>query len=322
VTGDTLFISRHVYDYDNPIPIEDPTQPFPTFFGAPAECDVSDKYEPLRAIDFYNGGIDIVCADSIDDRGDINLNGLANEIADAVLFTNYFVYGPGVFDYPDAQTAASDVNADGLVLTVGDLVYLIRVIIGDALPYPKVVTPTPVTLSHAAGVLSVDGTVPMGAAFVLAEGNVTPQLLADQMEMKYHYDSELDATRIVVYSIGTGQFNGAFLDVPSEVRSIDLATYQGLPVAARVVPTSFRLHQNYPNPFNPTTTISFDLPVRADYDLVIYNVNGQEVEHMAGSAEAGVVELVWDASAHASGVYFYRLSAAGNTAVRKMIMVK
>ncbi len=92
-----------------------------------------------RDIDFFNGGIDIVCADSIDARGDINLNGFGYEIADAVLFSHYFIYGLPVFTINQAgQIAASDANADGLALTVADLVYLIRVVVGDALPYDKI----------------------------------------------------------------------------------------------------------------------------------------------------------------------------------------
>ena len=46
------------------------------------------KPKPIRCVDFTNGGIDIICADSIDARGDINLNGLAYEVADAVMFSN------------------------------------------------------------------------------------------------------------------------------------------------------------------------------------------------------------------------------------------
>jgi hypothetical protein len=54
------------------------------------------------------------------------------EIADAVLFSNYFIRGLPVFTINQAgQVAASDVNADGLVLTVADLVYLIRAVVGD-----------------------------------------------------------------------------------------------------------------------------------------------------------------------------------------------
>ena len=71
-----------------------------------------------------------------------NLNEISNEISDAVLFSNYFVYGIGVFDINEAgQIAATDVNADGLTLSVADLVYMVRIILGDAAPYPKEVVP-------------------------------------------------------------------------------------------------------------------------------------------------------------------------------------
>ncbi len=81
---------------------------------------LGDKYEPIRCIEFWEGGVDIVCADSIDAPGDLNLNGIAYEIADAVLYTNYFLYGMAALD-PDpmrreAQIAASDVNRDGTSL--------------------------------------------------------------------------------------------------------------------------------------------------------------------------------------------------------------
>ncbi len=76
------------------------------------------KYQPDTVVNFYNGGIDIVCADSIDARGDLNLNGIANEIADAVMYTQYFLYGLDALDanplFREAQIAASDVNPTAL----------------------------------------------------------------------------------------------------------------------------------------------------------------------------------------------------------------
>ena len=61
--------------------------------------------------------------------GDINLNGVPNEVADAVLYTKYFIYGLQVFRIDQqAQIMETDTNADGLKLTVGDLVYQIRII--------------------------------------------------------------------------------------------------------------------------------------------------------------------------------------------------
>ncbi|MCH8028139.1 MAG: hypothetical protein IID63_08465, partial [candidate division Zixibacteria bacterium] len=125
-----LAISRAVIDFDLVGDVSNPNVGYPTAQGAqdadcfPADAD-PEKPAPVRFIDFINGGIDIVCVDDIDDRGDINLNNVANEVADAVLFTNYFIYGIGVFTINiQGQIAATDVNADGLTLSVADLVYL------------------------------------------------------------------------------------------------------------------------------------------------------------------------------------------------------
>ncbi|HOZ07179.1 MAG TPA: T9SS type A sorting domain-containing protein [candidate division Zixibacteria bacterium] len=329
-TGDTLFISRHVYDYPfdtiiGPIAIEDPDAAFPTNFGAPAVCETSggpNKPEPLRLIDFMNGGIDIACADSIDDRGDLNLDGQANTIADAVLFSNYFVYGLSVFTINvEGQIAASDVNADGLPLSVADLVYMIRVVVGDALPYAKVVTPVAVNLVDHQGRLAVQGES-IGAAFLTVAGNVTPQLLAPQMELKYAYDALEDVTRVLIWSQVGNSFDGEFVAVTGTVTHIEMATAIGQPVTLTKLPTSYALLQNYPNPFNPTTTISFALPEASDYTLTIYNVQGQVVQVKQGSAAAGTVDVVWDAAGAASGIYFYRLEAGNFTATKKMVLLK
>jgi len=156
------------------VPIDPAYATFPGFAGVPAGfcARIRDilTSRPDRNIDFFNGGIDIVCADSIDARGDINLNNVGYEIADAVMFTNYFVKGVSAFgSHVAGSTAASDVNADGLALSVADLVYLIRVIVGDALPYPKT-APVQATYVNDNGTLSVD--IPMGAAYVVIKGEV------------------------------------------------------------------------------------------------------------------------------------------------------
>jgi len=331
-TGDTLYVSDHVYDFEG-TEVTDATYGFPTYFGIQEECFDSSQWYidpetgdtvykvPQPFIDFYNGGIDIACAESLDARGDVNLNGVSNEVADAVLFSNYFIYGLAVFHINfDGQVAATDVNADGMVLSVGDLVYQIRIIVGDAPPYPKL---APVIATYAVdnGVVSVDAE--MGAAYVVAEGNITPTLLADNMEMKYNYDTDENVTRILVYSMEKGQtFAGAFLDVEGKVVSIEMATYEGAPVTSTLLPTEFALHQNFPNPFNPITTISFSLPVAADYDLVIYNVMGQEVASFSGRSEPGIVKVDWDASNYASGVYLYKLTAGNFADTKKMVLLK
>ena len=281
-----------------------------------------DKPTALRYIDFMFGGINIICADSIDDRGDINLNGTANEIADAVLFSNYFVHGISVFNVNiDGQIAASDVNADGITLSVADLVYQIRIIVGDALPYPKL-TPVTAEADLVDGVLSVN--TDMGAAYVVVENSMTPLLLAELMEMKYHYDEDNNLTRILVYSMEPDRrFSGDFLGgIDGNVMTLELATYEGAPVTTKLVPDAFALYPCYPNPFNPITTISFALAAPVDYELVIYNALGQTVETFSGRSGPGLERVDWNASAFASGVYFYRLTAGDFNDTKKMVLLK
>ncbi len=322
-TGDTLYVSRFVYGFDLVGDITDMYTGFPTYTGVQAEClegGGPDKPVPNRLIDFISGGVDIACADELDDRGDINLNGVPNEIADAVVFTNYFIYGFSAFHVNvNGQIAATDVNADGLTLTVGDLVYLIRVIVGDALPYPKL-APVEATYVNNQGILSVD--TEMGAAFVTVRGSANPTLLADGMEMKYAYNEEENLTRVLVYSLEGYGFHGEFLDVNGELVSIELGSYEGAVVKATEVPADYALSQNYPNPFNPSTTISFHLPIRSDYTLTVYNVTGQKVDEFVGNAEAGMVSIEFDASTLASGIYFYKLTAGDYSATKKMIFLK
>jgi len=322
--GSELYISAKVFDFDNANPISGPDD-FPTYLGAQDACldgsGFPDKPVPIRNIDFQNGGIDIICADSIDARGDINLNGLPYEIADAVMFTNFFIQGLSAFGtHVDGSVAASDTNADGIPLSVADLVYLIRVVVGDAQPFPKV-NPEAATYVHdlESGVLSVD--TDMGAAYLVVSGDVIPSLLADNMEMAYRFDGV--NTNVLVYSIEAGgAFNGDFLAVHGDIVSIEMATYDGTPVAAKAVPANYSLAQNYPNPFNPTTTVSFQLKQSGDWTISVFNVTGQLVNEISGYDEAGQVDVVWDASELASGIYFYKLDVGTFSATKKAVLLK
>ena len=89
------------------------------------------------------------------------------------------------------------------------------------------------------------------------------------------------------------------------------------------VPLAHELHQNYPNPFNPTTVIMFDLPVKADVRLDLFNVMGQRVATVAqGMHEAGRHSVAFDASQLSSGVYVYRLQAGQTSLIRKMTLIQ
>lgn len=94
------------------------------------------------------------------------------------------------------------------------------------------------------------------------------------------------------------------------------------------LPTEYSLSQNYPNPFNPSTVIEFQLPVKAEVDVLVYNILGQKVRTLfSGGLPAGNHSVVWDGltdrgGAAATGIYFYRLQSGEVARTRKMALIK
>jgi hypothetical protein len=90
-----------------------------------------------------------------------------------------------------------------------------------------------------------------------------------------------------------------------------------------VHPTEYALHQNYPNPFNPSTTIKYELPRSSMVRLIVYDMLGREVSVLVNERrDPGFHEVKFDAAGLASGVYFYRLTAADFVAVKRTVVVK
>ncbi|MBN2171270.1 MAG: PQQ-binding-like beta-propeller repeat protein [Candidatus Krumholzibacteriota bacterium] len=93
-------------------------------------------------------------------------------------------------------------------------------------------------------------------------------------------------------------------------------------------PARLRLAQNRPNPFNPSTLIGYDLPAAGMVSLRVFDTRGRQVRALVAERQAaGGHEAVWDGRDDAgrpqsSGVYFYRLEAAGATLTRRMLLLK
>ncbi|NUO80591.1 S8 family serine peptidase [candidate division KSB1 bacterium] len=112
----------------------------------------------------------------------------------------------------------------------------------------------------------------------------------------------------------------------------------------QALPQQFALLQSYPNPFrgearssaqgvgNPETTIKYQLPNRAQVELVVYDLTGRRVGTLEfGFKAAGEHMVRWNGRDSAgnrvpSGIYFYRLEATSpagtaTTLTRKMTVM-
>ncbi len=90
-----------------------------------------------------------------------------------------------------------------------------------------------------------------------------------------------------------------------------------------VVPDGLTLARNFPNPFAGTTTITFALPVASQATLKVYDTLGREIATLVdGLLAADTYNAEFDASGLSSGLYFYRLQAAGNTLSGTMTVLK
>ncbi len=90
------------------------------------------------------------------------------------------------------------------------------------------------------------------------------------------------------------------------------------------IPDGFVLEQNYPNPFNPSTLVKFAFDKETKAELKVYDILGNEVANLFNDiTEAGkVYEINFNASALASGVYYYQLKGDNKTEIKKMMLLK
>ena len=106
--------------------------------------------------------------------------------------------------------------------------------------------------------------------------------------------------------------------------------------SSSTMPVEFVLKQNYPNPFNPSTNIGYTIASTKEQvagsakqvgmervRLVVYDLLGREVAVLVdGIQTPGEHRIMFDARRLASGMYFYRLSAGGQIAVKRMVLVR
>jgi hypothetical protein len=132
------------------------------------------------------------------------------------------------------------------------------------------------------------------------------------------YDLRRSVAKLPYADLSTGSIN--WCELWPDKRAVP-----GGPVQAATY--EFGLQSNSPNPFNAATKLSFTLPQHESWKVEIYDVSGRKVRTLEGEDGPGNVIVPFDGRNEsrqelASGVYFWRVSTATATGIRKMAIVK
>lgn len=85
----------------------------------------------------------------------------------------------------------------------------------------------------------------------------------------------------------------------------------------------FELYQNTPNPFVSKTQIGFYLPQAGEATLTIYDESGRTIYTQKGDFTNGYNAVTIDRSVlNTTGVLYYKLETATDSATKKMIQTK
>jgi hypothetical protein len=152
---------------------------------------------------------------------------------------------------------------------------------------------------------------PNGVALcAAADDQIVPRIISDDAEGAIvTWEDYRSGTDYDIYALGIGPGGS-------------------IPTGVRGTPSSLVLTPNYPNPFSTGTTIDLSLSTDAMVEIDVFDVTGRRVRTIdlgrvrAGSRQMSFDGLGDDGGLLPSGVYFYRVSAKGETLTRKLVIAR
>jgi hypothetical protein len=114
----------------------------------------------------------------------------------------------------------------------------------------------------------------------------------------------------------------------NEFASLVAVVVKPTSVADTPKPSAIVFEAPYPNPFSPSTTMRFHLENSSSVRLDVFDVQGRRVRALIDGRRApGWHDAAWDGTDEhgarmASGVYFARLTAAGETKTQRFVLVR
>jgi hypothetical protein len=131
------------------------------------------------------------------------------------------------------------------------------------------------------------------------------------------FQANTDATLSTVFHL-TSEYTSSEAYSGADLKQVGIRYNTGVTAG-----NDFELFQNTPNPFRGVTTIGFNLPEATEATLTISDVSGKILRVVQGNFAEGynMIELN-SADFNASGVMYYQLETAKNTATKKLIILE
>ncbi|HLP95948.1 MAG TPA: T9SS type A sorting domain-containing protein, partial [Saprospiraceae bacterium] len=109
----------------------------------------------------------------------------------------------------------------------------------------------------------------------------------------------------------------------AEAGRLNVALRFTSPQGTNINSQGFELYQNQPNPFVNKTTIGFFLPEATEATLSVFDETGRTVYQQKGNFAKGMNTVMLErALINTTGILYYKLETATDSATRKMIQVK
>jgi hypothetical protein len=105
--------------------------------------------------------------------------------------------------------------------------------------------------------------------------------------------------------------------------AMDPIIMHGRNISSDEIPNNFSLGTIYPNPFNPSTNIPFTVSEGSEISIVIYNIQGREIEKIVNEYKnPGYYNFIWNSNSISSGVYFVKMKSINGIKVKKILLLK
>ena len=138
------------------------------------------------------------------------------------------------------------------------------------------------------------------------------------------WPSTLNAPPMVLYYIVTAYDVHENQSAPSNEASVGATTNVGNTPAI----TALTVLQNYPNPFSSRTDFQVGLPAKSDISIDVFDVSGggfapsRSAKPLRAGDRLHSWALTTVESLSRAGVYFYRVTANGQTVTKKMVIAR